>query len=136
MTESTVPLSFPGRRLAFAGLGLAVAGLAIYLAQVFLRHLATPWYLPPTATLGALLIAVSLWQRFGAWRVVALVFVLLLTLGEWGFVLSTRLPAYSGPVAVGKPFPDFSTTQSDGASFTRNDLADQDTVLLFFRGRW
>jgi hypothetical protein len=136
MIESTAPISFLGRRLVFAGLGLAVAGVAIYVVQVSLRHLTTPWYLPLTATIGALTIAVSLWQRPGVWRALALVFVLLLTLGEWGFVLGTKLPAYSGPVAVGKPFPDFSTKRSEGASFTRNDLTDQNTVLLFFRGRW
>ena len=120
----------------FAGLGLAIVGLAIYVVQYSMHHLTTPWYLPLTATFGALLVATSLWQRRGVWRAIALVFVLLLTLGEWGFVLATRLPAYSGPVAVGKPFPDFSTTRSDGTSFTRSDLADQDTALLFFRGRW
>ncbi|HWB12313.1 MAG TPA: hypothetical protein VG826_24010 [Pirellulales bacterium] len=122
--------------MLFAGLGFAVVGVAIYVAQVFLHRLATPWYLPLTGTLGALFVIGSLWQRRGVWRVLTLVCVLLLAFGEWGFVLGTRLPAYSGPVAVGKPFPDFSTTRADGEAFTRKDLVDQDTVLVFFRGRW
>jgi hypothetical protein len=136
IAQPTEPVAFPGRRLVFAGLGLAIGGVATYVVQVSMHHLTTPWYLPVAGTLGAITIAVSLWQRLGVWRALALVFVLLLGLGEWGFVLGTMLPTYSGPVAVGKPFPNFSTKQSDGASFTQGDLVEQNTVLLFFRGRW
>jgi hypothetical protein len=130
------PPSFPGRRLVFAGLALSIGGVAVYVVQVSLHRLTTPWYLPLTGTLGALVMTLALWQRRGVWRALALGCLLLLAAGEWAFVVSTKLPAYSGPVAVGKPFPNFSTTRADGASWTRNDLADQDTVLVFFRGRW
>ncbi|HEV3345072.1 MAG TPA: hypothetical protein VG125_32145 [Pirellulales bacterium] len=130
------PPSVPGRWWALLGVGLAVGGVAAYATQVAMHRLTMPWYLPLTATLGALAIVVSLWQRRGVGRAIALGLVLLLAVGEWGFVLGTRLPAYSGPVAIGKPFPHFSTTRADGTSFTQNDLAGQDTALVFFRGRW
>jgi hypothetical protein len=49
----------------------------------------------------------------------------------------SRLPAYTGPVQEGKPFPAFATTWADGRPFTDADLRQsQPTVLVFFRGRW
>lgn len=131
------PHAFPGRRLAFLGLGLAIVGVVVYAIQFKAHYLKTPWYLPCTATLAVLLLAVALWRARTVWRAIALVFVLLLAGGEWAFLLATRLPDYTGPVAVGRPFPAFSTTRSDGALFTDRDLRDDGpTVLVFFRGRW
>ena len=48
-----------------------------------------------------------------------------------------RLPAYTGPVAAGQPFPEFATQRADGSPFTQRDLeGDQNNVMVFFRGRW
>ncbi|HET6883090.1 MAG TPA: hypothetical protein VFI31_23175 [Pirellulales bacterium] len=126
-----------GRRLAIAGVVVAVLGLAAYVVQIAAHRLIMPWYLPITATIGTLLIVVSLWQKRNVWRVLALMAVLLLTGAEWAFVLATRLPPYSGPVAVGQPFPSFTTLRVDGTKFTNADfLGDKTNVLVFFRGRW
>ncbi|MGH7134334.1 MAG: hypothetical protein ACREHD_01255 [Pirellulales bacterium] len=96
-----------------------------------------PWYLPITATLGAALIVAALWQARTVWRVLLLVVVLLLAGAEWMFILATRLPPYTGRVAIGQPFPPFTTKRADGTEFTDRDLlGDQTTVLVFFRGRW
>jgi hypothetical protein len=71
------------------------------------------------------------------WRFLGLAFVVLLGGAELAFLLSTRLPAYEGPVAQGKLFPDFTTLRADGKSFTQGDLrGGQNNVLVFFRGRW
>ena len=126
-----------GRRLVVMGAVLAFAGLAAYVAQVATQRLVMPWYLPITATLGAALIGAAIWQTRNVWRLLLLVVVLLLAGAEWTFLLATRLPSYTGPVAIGQPFPPFKTTRADGTAFTDRDLrGDQTTVLVFFRGRW
>src|SRR4051794_34879143 len=126
-----------GRLLVQLGLGLAALGVAGYVLQLWLRRLSVPWYMPATALLGAALVAASLWERRTVWRVLALVVVLLLGSFEVMALLSMRLPLYTGPVAVGKPFPAFEAMLADGSPFTQASLTgDRDTVMVFFRGRW
>jgi hypothetical protein len=116
---------------------LAALGVVGCVAQIATHHLVTPWYLPASATLGVVLLVVSLWQARTVWRVLGLVFLVLLAGAEWAMLLEMRTPAYTGPVAAGKSFPEFATTRADGTSFTQRDLeGDQDNVLVFFRGRW
>jgi hypothetical protein len=127
----------PGLLLVTLGLGLAALGIIGYAAQVAALRLTTPWYVPLSATLGVLCLVVALWQGRTVWRVLALLLVLLLAAGEWAFLLETRLPAYTGPVAEGKPFPPFSTSRADGRTFTQEDLrGGHNHVFVFFRGRW
>ena len=89
------------------------------------------------ALLGAALVAVSLWERRTVWRVLALVVVVLLGGFEVMALNAMRLPPYSGPVAVGRPFPAFEAKLADGTPFTQAGLAgDRHAVMVFFRGRW
>jgi hypothetical protein len=139
MTTSSPPAlrHFPDRLFLALGLGVAFLGLIAYAVQVSLHYLKTPWYVPGLATLGVLLVVVSLWHRRTVWRVLALVLVVLLAGAAWAFLLLLRLPPYTGPVAEGQPFPAFATTRADGTAFTQRDLkGDQASVLVFFRGRW
>lgn len=126
-----------GRAWLLLGLALATLGVLAYLAQVRAVRLTMPWYLPITGALAAILVILSLRQVRSLWRILALIFVLLLTGLEALFVLSTRLPAYTGPIAVGEPFPAFATLRADGTPFTERDLGgSQRDVIVFFRGRW
>ena len=126
-----------GRLLLGLGLGVAILGVIGYAVQLRAHRLTTPWYMPGAATLGVVLVVASLWQRRTLWRGLALVLVLLLAGGAWAFVLVPRLPAYAGPVEEGQPFPEFTTVRADGTPFTRRNLeGNQDSVLVFFRGRW
>jgi len=126
-----------GRLLMLLGLGLAALGIAAYVLQLWLRRLSVPWYMPAAALLGAALVAASLRERHSVWRILALVVVLLLGGFEVMALNSLRLPRYTGPVAVGKPFPAFEAKRADGSAFTQASLAgDRDTVMVFFRGRW
>jgi hypothetical protein len=135
--SDAVPRRASGRLLLFLGLALAVLGIAAYVAQIWAKNLTAPWYVPAAATCGAVLLGASLWARRTVWRVLALLLVVLLAGAEWASLFGMRLPAYTGPVAEGRPFPAFTTARADGAPFTQNDLAgDQKTVLVFFRGRW
>jgi hypothetical protein len=96
-----------------------------------------PWYMPTLASLGVVLVIVSLLERRTVWRVFALLAVVVLAGAEWAFLYAVRLPAYTGPIAVGQPFPAFATKRADGTTFTQRDLAgDRNHVLVFFRGRW
>src|SRR3954469_15358926 len=106
-----------GRLLMLLGLGLAALGIAAYVLQLWLRRLSVPWYMPAAALLGAALLAASLRERRSVWRVLALVVVLLLGGFEVMALNSMRLPRYTGPVAVGKPFPAFEAKLADGSSF-------------------
>jgi hypothetical protein len=137
MTDLPIKTRRHGRRLVLFGVLFAVAGVSIYAAQVALHRLFTPWYLPCLAALSVVFVAAALFQTRTGWRWLALAFVVVLATGQFAFVFATRLPAYTGPVAVGKPFPSFSTQVADGTPFTQRDLqSDQPTVLVFFRGRW
>jgi hypothetical protein len=98
----------------------------------------TPWYAPTLATLGMILVLMALARRPGIFRVLALVVVAGLAGFEWWFLLGeSRLPAYTGPVAVGHSFPAFTAKRADGTPFTRANLeSDRATALVFFRGHW
>ena len=108
-----------------------------YVAQVSAHRLTTPWYLPASATVGAFLVVLALWEARSLWRFLGLLLVVLLAGAEWTFLLGSRLPPYTGPVAVGQPFPAFKTLRADGTPFTEQDLqGEQTSVLVSFRGRW
>jgi hypothetical protein len=131
------PRRFPGRLFLVLGLFLPLLGIIGYIIQLQARRLTAPWYMPIAATLGVALIAVALWQARSIWRILALLLIVLLAGAEWAFLLETRLPAYTGPVAAGQSFPEFATMRADGSSFTRRDLeGEQNNAMVFFRGRW
>lgn len=137
LSTATAPRRRPGRLFLVLGLGVTALGVIGYVAQLTAHRLTAPWYMPIAATLGVVLIIASLWQARTVWRVLALLLVGLLAGAEWTFLLATRLPPYTGPVAVGQPFPAFATTRADGTPFTQRDLGgDRNSVLVFFRGRW
>jgi hypothetical protein len=126
-----------GRLLVLLGLGLPAVGIAAYAVQLWLRRLSVPWYMPALAGIGAVLVAVSLREKRTAWRVLALIVVVLLGGFEVMALNAMRLPPYSGPVAVGRPFPAFEARLADGTPFTQADLVgDRHTAMVFFRGRW
>jgi hypothetical protein len=126
-----------GRLFLFVGLGLTVLGIGLYVAQIARGRLVVPWYMPALGLAGALFLVLSLIEQRTIWRGCAVVTVALLTGAELAFLFSVRLPSYTGPIAVGKPFPAFETARSDGVVFGQRDLTgEQNNVLVFFRGRW
>ena len=136
-TTTAIERRSPGRLLLAVGLTLAVLGVIGYVLQIRAQRLTVPWYMPIAATVGLLFVIASLWQGRTVWRVLAFLLVALLAGGGWAVLLMTRLPAYTGPVAAGQPFPAFTTARADGTSFTQDDLkGSQTSVLVFFRGRW
>jgi hypothetical protein len=137
-TPSASPPKYTGKTgFVVLAIGMAVLGVGLYIAQVVQAHrLFTPWYLPICGTLAVLFMLLALWGRVTVTRVLLFVLILLLAAGEW-FMVGGSLPAYTGPVEVGKPFPAFTTTRADGTQMTQADLrGDRDTVMVFFRGRW
>jgi hypothetical protein len=119
------------------GLGLAVLGVLVYVVQISLQRLMTPWYMPILGLRGVILVALSLSEKRSVWRVFALLAVVLLTGAESAFLYAVRLPAYKGPITEGRPFPAFETSLADGRHFTQRDLiSDRSSILVFFRGRW
>jgi hypothetical protein len=136
ISTAAVPKTYPGRRYVLLGLALAVLGVLGYAAQLSMRQLSTPWYLPVSATIGVIAIVFALWQKRSVWRILALLLVGLLATAEWGILLGSRRSPYNGPVETGKPFPAFATMQANGDSFTHNNLKGEHSVLVCFRGRW
>jgi hypothetical protein len=139
VTTSSIsaPTHFRGRLFLLLGLGLAVLGVVAFIVQTLLGRLMVPWYMPVLASLGVGLVIVSLGERRTIWRVLALTAVMLLAGAEWAILYAIRLPPYTGPITVGRPFPAFETTRADGTPFAQSNLAgDQNNVLVFFRGRW
>jgi hypothetical protein len=136
-TSAAISRRVGGRLFLLLGLGFALLGVAAYVVQVSLQRLVTPWYMPALASLGVVLVAVSLFERRNVWRLLALSAVVLLAGAEWALLYALRLPPYTGPIVVGRPFPSFETTRADGTPFSQRDLAgDQNTLFVFFRGRW
>ncbi len=137
-TSPVVPANHSrGRILVITGLALAILGVVAFPVQLWLQRLVLPWYMPTLAFLGAVLIGLSLWKRRTFWRMLALGTVVLLTCAEIAAFTATRLPPYTGPITVGRPFPAFESKRADGTLFTQHDLAgEQDSALVFFRGRW
>ncbi len=138
--QPSPPAGSPPRRwpLFLIGVACFVLGPLIYFAQLRSGLLVLPWHLPVLATLGALVMAGSAWQRPGVLRVVGLaVFSLLCGLEWFVFGVATRTPAYAGPAQVGTRLPSFAATYADGRPFTDKTLADANrSVVIFFRGRW
>jgi len=136
-TTTAIARRSPGRLLLAVGFLLPVLGVIGYVLQFKAQRLTVPWYMPIAATVGLLFVIASLWQARTVWRVLALLLVLLLAGGGWAFMLLMRLPAYTGPVAAGQPFPAFTAARADGTPFTQDDLkGSQTNVLVIFRGRW
>jgi len=126
-----------GRLYLVLGMLVAVSGLVIYTIQMLAKIHSSPWYVPVLATLGALVIVYSLVLRRTIWRWGTAGLFTLLAGGIWLMFFALAAPPYTGPVTVGRAFPNFETKLASGASFSQADLqGDQDTVLLFFRGRW
>ncbi len=128
-----------GRPLLWLGVLCAILGPPLYMAQLTAAgRTDVPWYAPALATVGLVLVVLSLRRRPTVWRGLALVLVAALAGIQWWFVTGyTQLPAYAGPVAAGRTFPEFAAKRADGAPFTRADLeGDRATALVFFRGHW
>jgi hypothetical protein len=127
-----------GRTYLWLGLATSLLGPVLYTAQLHAKHLTVPWYVPILTTLGTLLAVVALIRSRSLWRILAVGLLGLLSACEWHFFTRFgELPAYAGAVAIGQPFPAFTTTLSDGSPFTDASLKDEPkTVMVFFRGRW
>jgi hypothetical protein len=137
-TTETVPATTSGRGLVLLGIGLMVLGMAGYAVQLFALHLLfTPWYMAAMTSVGALLVLLAILRKRTVVRILTLLLLLLVGAGQWGLLLHMRLPAYTGPVSAGIPFPAFVTHRADGSTFSQRDLGgDKNDVLVFFRGRW
>jgi hypothetical protein len=139
-TPPIAPGKTAGRPLLWLGIALFLLGRALKAVITFwVGYLHVPWYSPILGALGVGLLVLSIVRRWTVWRIVALLILGGLTVGEWWFYLVySRVPPYVGPVAADHPFPEFSPAAlADGAPFTRANLAgEKSTVLVFFRGHW
>ncbi len=131
-SPATVPARSAGRVSLLMGVAVAMLGVIAYGVQIAAQRLFTPWYLPCTATVATPFLVIALWQRRSVWRVLALVLVAAICAAEWGMLVGARLPEYTGPVAVGQPFPTFATQRADGMAFTQRDLAARSTACWSF----
>src|SRR5437870_2104247 len=99
MQPGTTAVSAPPRRwpLFLLGIALFVLGPAIYVLQFFLHSLRVPWHVPVLASLGVVLMVVSVRRRPGVVRMIFLALFVLVCAFEWFFVLiATRSPEYAG----------------------------------------
>ena len=142
METTSPPIAAPpragGRLYLWLGLALGLLGPTLYAVQLQAHRLTVPWYMPILGTIGAATMLFAATRNRGIWRFLLSALLVVLATGEWSLLLSkSKLPPYTGPVAVGKPFPAFSTTLADGSKFDETNLkGEQTTALVFFRGRW
>jgi hypothetical protein len=127
-----------GRAYFWAGIGACLLGLGLVFVQFSLKHLFVPWYSPVMATIGAVLLLLSVARRRNIPRVVVLVLVTAFTAFQWYFLASMmKLPDFAGPAQAGKQLSPFRAAYADGRSFREADLQDGSRrVMVFFRGRW
>ncbi len=132
----------PGeRRIPYFSLGVLLVALGLVgvaLELLVLKHLSVPWYAPLMATAGVASMLIAVKRRPTAARIIGLGFFCLFCIAEWWFLTwAIRLPPYTGPAHIGKPFPAFAATLADGQSFTERDLrGGTPSIVVFFRGRW
>ncbi len=139
LSPTRVPAAPPRTRPLFLpGIVLFLAAPILYAIQLRFDRLFFPWYLPLLFTLGVLCMGASVWRQFGIGRAVGLAFcTLVCAFGWYMFLFGVNTPPYAGPAQVGRKVPAFATQLADGKAFTDRDLADdQDSIVLFFRGRW
>ena len=136
-TTTTAPPAGRWPLFLMGGL-LFIIGPALYFVQIQMRNWAVPWYMPGLATLGVLLMAISVWQRRGIVRPIGLALFVLICGFEWfALLVATRTPEYVGPAQPGRQVPEFSARLASGSAFTDKDLAQGNkSLLLFYRGRW
>jgi hypothetical protein len=128
-----------GRGYFWLAILVCVLGVALVFVQFGgLKRPGTPWYLPSLATLGVVLMVISIARRRSIPRIIGLVLIAGLAGFEWyffGWLL--KLDDYQGPAQAGSPMPSFSATFADGRSFTDANTRDGSRrVMSFFRGRW
>jgi hypothetical protein len=113
-------------------------GPVLYVFQLQAKILSVPWYVPTLASAGVALLVIAMLRTPTIWRGAILLLGGFLAGAEWYFLVSvSKVPAYSGPVSTEAPFPAFTTTRADGSVFDRDSLrGEQNSVLVFFRGRW
>lgn len=137
-SQATEPGSATGRGLFWAGLALALAGIPLFIVQSLLKRQFVPWYVPILATLGVVLMGLSLRGRRSIARYIALgLIVAFCGFGWFALGVMIRLPEYTGPAVAMKKLPPFTTALADGRPFTQADLEmGRPTVLTFYRGHW
>jgi hypothetical protein len=115
-----------GRSLLLLGVFLALTGPVLVMLLTFAaKILITPWYAPLLGTLGVALIVLALMRSRSIWRWTTVVIVTLFVAFQWWVLFAMRLPAYTGPVKDGEPFPTFATTLADGSTFKSSDFGTQ-----------
>jgi len=137
--EAPTPKRSAGRGLYILGFFLLLCGPIAYgIEAISFEHLTVPWYMPVLGVIGLLLMIVATVRRWSVLRIFGLLLFGLLPFGEFLFLWShSLLPKYDGPIAVGKPLPDFEIELASGDPFDNTDLLDGSaTVMVFFRGRW
>lgn len=130
---ATPPRGWP---LFVLGVLVFFLGPVIYAVQLTaLGQTTMPWHMLILMSVGVVLMAASLWRRFGVLRTIGVVVFGLIALLQWTFMLAlSRTPEYTGPAQRGTKVPAFATTLADGRSF--GNLEAGDTVILFYRGHW
>ncbi len=120
------------------GVVLFVLGPFGYFLMLKTKHLDTPWHAPALATIGLVLMLLSLRNRPKLWRSLGIVPFVAICALEWMLVIVFfRTPPYAGPARPDEKLPLFQTTLADGKPFSDGDLAvGTPTALVFFRGRW
>src|SRR5262245_159252 len=90
------------------GVLLFVLGPVLYAIQFNMNRLTAPWYAPALASVGLLLLVISVARRPGIIRIVLTVLFALVCAFEWFMLLvATRTPTYAGPATVGARIPAF-----------------------------
>src|SRR5262245_16724076 len=115
------------------GIALFIVGPIVYAAMMQSDMLWTPWFMPILATIGVLLMVLSLWRKFGVVRGIGLLVFLVACAGEWFFFLyMIPTPQYAGAAQRNAMVPAFEATLADGSTFTNKDVAKgRSTVMLF-----
>lgn len=126
-----------GRGYVWLSFALGLLAPALLITQIQAKRLFVPWYLPIIGTFALVLMLVAVVRLRTIWRFLGMGLLGLLAGFEWFMISASKLPEYAGPISVGQPFPAFESSLPDGTPFTQADLrGEQNTVMVFFRGRW
>jgi peroxiredoxin len=127
--------------IAFIGVLMTVLPLVAMVSAAFLtQSLArTSANLLPFIVLGAVGIAIVVWQVFGGDAPMRILHVALAGFGGlllYLFWYSRFGRTTSVEIEVGKTLPKFEVTTLEGNTIASSDLTDKPMILIFIRGNW
>jgi peroxiredoxin len=126
---------------AWLGAAIAAFPFSILMFRLMTRSVVrTSDNLPVLGAIAAAGVMVSIWEQFieetSGWVPTSVALTSAVLFGVYIFWYSRFGRIASSDLSVGAALPDFDLIDSDGESFSSDELLGSSAVLMFYRGNW